>query len=81
MVGLDSDDSLWDQLETFDAMALLSLADGLPHEYCAPPLHFTSRTRTARSPGKGPFYVVTKGLQLGVYDDWCVVFTLRHGQN
>lgn len=67
-----TDDELWVQLDAITAMDLLSLSDRSPHQYCDPPIHFQDEKRTAKAPGNGPFYVVTKGLQEGIYDHWCV---------
>lgn len=74
MVG--SEDELWAQLECLNSMQLLSLSDSTPHQHCTPSVHFKDKRRTVESPGQGPFYVVTSGLKLGVFDDWCVSYIL-----
>lgn len=44
----------------------------VPHEFCLPTLHTTDDQRSHENPGAGPFWLVTSGLVVGAFTNWCV---------
>lgn len=71
------EDVLWAQLADIDLSSTSITDEDSAHALglCIPPLYVHNRL-TREIPTTGPFYLVTEGLNPGVYTTWCAIVVL-----